>query len=203
MTTTLTTIQLITIILSSSLLAAILTSLTSWFLQKDNYKRDYYKKILDKRLDAYSTVENIVGQLKIIVRLDSGHACPMFCAISKTDFDKFSISLASANYKSFWLSDKVGGKLTELNIYLLQEIDNHIDENFDEDKQLAQLGVQHRDKIQAYRNELTKLLYNDFSELHDIKNFIKGNRLPDTYILQPKSHRLQKQTNNDTTIHLE
>ena len=200
---TLTTIQLITLVLSSSVFAAILTSLTNYFLQQENYKRDYYKKILDKRLDAYNNVENIIGQLKIIVRLDNGKACPIICSNGRDYFGEFLIALATGGYKSFWLSDKVGGKLTEINVYLMQEIDNEIDENGNEDKQLEQLGVQHRDKIQGYRNELSELLYKDFSELHDVNKFIKSNRLPGTYPLMPKAPQLQKKINSDTARHSE
>ena len=190
-----TTIQIFALILSSSVIAAGLTSLVNWYLQKDNYKNDYYKKILDKRLDAYNTVEQIIGQLKVIVRLESGHLCPVICSMGKTNFDQFIVGIVAGSYKSFWLSDEISGKLTEINVYLLQEIDNKINENLnpkEQDKQIMQLGVQHRDKIQTFRNELAEMLYKDFSGLHNIKKFIKSSRLQNTFSIRQKEKQLQK-----------
>lgn len=194
--------DIISIVLSSSLLAAGLTFFGNRWLQRDSYKRDYYKKLLDKRLEAYEAVENILGQLSRHSQLDDGRISPMICALGQDHFSHFLLSIMQAVSKSIWLGDKTGMKLTELNIFLLSHIDHKIDENEEYDSQLIELGAQQRDHIKSFRRELGQLLYKDLQSLHDIESFVKATKVHSPgFPLEAKPTPLQKQTDNDTTTH--
>ncbi|SFR62321.1 hypothetical protein SAMN04488010_1199 [Maribacter stanieri] len=54
-------LEIILAIISSSILSAIFTSIFNWRLHNSNYKKDYYKKILDKRLIAYESLNMLIN----------------------------------------------------------------------------------------------------------------------------------------------
>lgn len=182
--------QIITLILSSSVLSAILTSVANWLIQKENYQKEYYKKILDKRLEAYGIVEHIESSLKLHVRLDNSKLCPAFCASGKQEFDNLIIKVAEAINISFWLSSEISNKLTEINVYLLQEIEDKIDDNGDVNIQLAEIGTEKIEDIRKLRKELTTFLYNDFKSLHNVRKFIRKPKKIERFIIYSKESDL-------------
>lgn len=188
-----TTIKLIGIILSSSLLASLMTFIGNKRLQREGYTRDYYKKLLDKRLEAYESVEYLIGRLGGLTQLSDGRACPLIFAGGEDGFTAFLITILQTVSKSTWLSQETGLKLTEFNIFLLSEVENRIDENGNYDKQLLDLGAQQRDEVKKFRTELEQLLYDDLVKLHDIKSFIKKAKPKHPgYPLYPKPTSLQR-----------
>lgn len=51
---------LVVTILTSSAISAIVSSLFSEWQKRNDYKRDYYKKIIDKRLEAYEKLNKFI-----------------------------------------------------------------------------------------------------------------------------------------------
>jgi hypothetical protein len=185
--------DLITLVLTSSVLSAGLTAFVNWLLQKKNYRNEYYKKLLDKRIDAYEEVEDLVSRLTAMVNIGDGKMCNLICHLGYDHFSKFLISIMIPIKKGFWLSDNISGLLTELNVFLLNEIDNKIDEKGDPDKQLIELGIQNIEKIRSFRKNIQSQLYNDLRDLHNIRKFVKGLRQDETYAVYGKSGNLKSQ----------
>lgn len=179
--------EIITLILTSSLISAILTGIVNWLIQKKNYKNEYYKKLLDKRINAYEEVEELAAKLTAMVLTEKGPTCNLFCHMGYDYFTEFLIYLRLPMRKSFWLSDTITQKLTELNILLIEEIDNKIVDNDKVDQQLIDLGIKNVDKIGDIRKALEKELYKDFQGLHNIKKFIMEIKSDETYTIQRKS----------------
>lgn len=167
-------IDTITIVLSSSLLAAIFTLAGNYFLQRNNYRDDYYKKILSKRIEAYVTVENLIGQLNQSSHREDGKIVPMICALGKEHFDHFMLQLMATSMQSIWLSAQTKTKTTELNIFLMNEIEYKISSLADADAQVEELGAQQREAIKNFRLELQTLLFKDIQSLHKIESFLKS-----------------------------
>ncbi|RGW46186.1 hypothetical protein, partial [Megamonas funiformis] len=46
-------------------LGALITGGFSIWLNRKNYKRDYYKKIIDKRIEAYQELNNFLNYMRI------------------------------------------------------------------------------------------------------------------------------------------
>jgi|GEM_PF-1162227 len=178
------TTSIITLLLSSSLLTAILTSVANWYINRNNYRNDYYKKLLDKRLKAYEEVEALISKIKPLVHLDDGSVCNIFLSCGKEGFDDFLLQIGMANISSFWLSDKTSGTITELNVYLLNNILDESDEQ-NINAHLEQLGIKHREEIKRTRKPLEEILKEDLNQLHDIKGFLKRKRVRYTYTLNP------------------
>lgn len=167
-----TTSQIIAAIISSSVLSAALTSFVNWLLHNSNYKKDYYKKILEKRFDAFEKVKDLAGQLSFQTQLDNYVIPAIF--FNKEYYDRFIISLASTIDSSFWLDISTSSKLTELNVFLLNNITNNIDYEWDIDKinqTYNELGGNHSENIRLFRKELQTLVNKELKNLHKVERF--------------------------------
>lgn len=182
------TIQTILAILSSSVLSAILTSYFNWRIHNSNYKKDYYKKILDKRLDAYESMNVLINRLSDIVYTDKGVIHGMISSRESFNF-LFSI-LHSTMEKSYWLSDKTGHKLTEFGIFLFNNITSYIDEDLSE-KQLNEeymnLALTNFEQIQEFNQSLKRMVNSDLQNLYNVDEFFaKNGKDSTTYPLYEK-----------------
>ncbi len=180
-----TTIEIIGLVLTSSVVSAVLTSFIDWKIQNRNYRNEYYKKLLDKRLEAYENVEDLISRLITVVIIGKGRTCNLFFTFGIEGLDQFIISLPFVMKKSFWVNSEITGKITELNV-LLVEIDNQIDRQGDVKRQLEDFGAINREKIREIRESIQTLLYKDFENLHDIEKFVKKIRPDKEYIVYDK-----------------
>lgn len=154
-------------------------------VSKANYKREYYKKILDRRLDAYEEVETIINTLSTFIRTDNGVLCPFVCMGGESRRTDFLIQVLKTSSKSLWLSQEISGLITELNVFMLNDIDNHISPTGDYDAQLEQLGIKHAADFRRLRERLQVALYSDLKTLSDIPRFIKAIRESGDFPVNP------------------
>jgi hypothetical protein len=195
--------NILTIALSSSVVASSVTFIFNRYLHRDTYKKEYYKRLIDKRMDAYSAVEKLSNSIKPKVMTDRG-IIPLIMAGGHDEFAIFLISIIPVQHKSMWLSDEIGKLISELNVFLINEIDNKIDENQDVQVQLNELGRIHLNRFRKFVNDIETQMFKDLTSLHNIPEFIQKSkgieiRLP----LYSKSPHLEKQTQNDITKHQE
>ncbi len=173
--------EIITIIISSSVIATILSIFFNFVLQNLNYKREYYKKIIDKRIEAQDYIINIIDELKVMVHLDNGEICNIIFFSGEMRYSNFIVTLALTTNQSFWLSDELNDVLLELNIFLQEEITYKIDKYYDSEKdnQLILLGTKNCDKIRDYRIKIEEQLLKNFSNMEQINTFLKSKRKSD------------------------
>jgi len=185
--------DIIAITLSSSLLAAVLTVAGNFWLQRSSFKQEYYKKLLDKRLNAYKKVEAIITILRAYVHLENGKICPTFCTQGQAVFGNFFETLGNAIDDSVWISQETSMEIMKLNVFLLNEINNQIDENKNFDAQLLALGSEYAYVLKDYRSSLENQLYKDFKSLHKMKRFVNKTVKSSAGLqLKKKESRLQK-----------
>ena len=132
---------IVTLLLTSSLISAGLTSLIAWRINKANYKREYYKKLLDKRLDACEYAESLVRVLSGFIQTKSGALCPMVLAGGESDWAHFLAQILQVGSKSFWLSTETSGIITEINVFLINGIENLINPYGDYDEELQRFVI--------------------------------------------------------------
>lgn len=167
------TIQIITLLFSSSLLAAVLTLFGNHWLNREKYKTDFYKKVIEKRLIAYELLEILINRIQGLSQLEGGLA-PMFMCLGMDHFYNTYFKIIEVVNYSIWLSPETSNKVTELNVYLINEIENELSDSDNIDEDLTRLGLQHRDRIKQFRQELQALVIKDFKNLHKVKSFIKN-----------------------------
>ena len=168
------TTQIVLTIISSSIAASFLTSTMNWLIHQSNYKKDFYKKVIEKRMKAYEQVGIIQSDLGLLTNLGD-RICHTIC-YSDELFNEFTVKLVEVKNQSFWLSGEVVNKLTELNIYLHNEVDNQIDFTKSQDEITScyrEIGVKLFDEIRAFRREINKIIDSDYCQLHKVKPFLK------------------------------
>lgn len=172
-----TTTKIILAILSSSVLSAVLTSFINWRIHNSNYKKDYYKKLLDKRLDAYESLNTLIINLSSVVYTEKGFIQALFCGT--IGFKVFNSELHKAIDKSFWLDDLTSHKLTELSAFIFNNVSGCIDDNLEEDiltQKYLELGIKYYNEIEDYKNFLKETMNKELKELYKINNFFNDNR---------------------------
>lgn len=163
-----------TTILSSAVIAAIVSSIATYIINilthKRKYKDDYYKMVISKRMDAYSKVEVVILSLKKLV-VDESDNC-LYNVIfnnSHEDFFAFQAQLYEIAANSVWLSKDMYNALSELNL-LFTQIDSQV---LDDGSNLLILGKQNRKKIADIRIRIEDIFRKDILSLHEIEDFLK------------------------------
>lgn len=157
---------------SSSLLSAIITGIITYFVNKkilnQTYKNEYYKSILEKRLNAYQYIETQIAVLKFtIIDIDK----KPYYSIFQNDCKKYleyqqNIHLALSH--SIWLSSSMLDNVSALNqlfFTITTEITDDINSNIE-------IGKIYYYQISALRENIEKCLLNDFKNLHNLDNFL-------------------------------
>lgn len=170
------TTEIILAILSSSVISAVLTSYFNWRIHNSNYKKDYYKKILDKRLDAYETLNSFTSRLSDVVYVEKGVVHGLLCSSESFNFiiTKFHLTME----KSYWFAEETGHKLTELGVFLFNEVSGYVDDSLPEDeldRKYLELGIKHFDKINEIKESLKKSANQEMKKLYEINSFFENN----------------------------
>ncbi|MBH8559858.1 hypothetical protein [Hymenobacter negativus] len=166
---------------------AALASLTSAYIalkSKDkDFKNDYYKKMIDKRLSAYDDIESILNNLSHVVNVEKlvnkkpesvGAIFKFF--ESDESFHAFMNKLQSVIHKGFWLS--TGCKNEIIDFYnKLSEIGKELkvyeNQNFNRDE-LINAGLKYYNSIDKVRIRVYLLMVEEIIEIQNVEKFFKG-----------------------------
>lgn len=161
------------IILSSAFVTSILSSVATWLIgnhaQNKSYKNDYYKLVINKRMDAYQYIDSQLKSMKITVLDDDAKPYhSMFGGDQKFVYaNQNDLLLARAN--GIWISEAMENALTELN-QLLFEINSNITNDV---KNNVAIAKNYYSKLADTREKVENQLRKDMLELYDVKGFLK------------------------------
>lgn len=139
-----------------------------------DFKNEYYKEILKKRIKAYEFIERQIAVMKTVV-LDKTDGKPYHLILSEDEntFHEFQKDLGLAISYSLWIDGKTSKTLDELN-QLFYEINNLI---IDKSKsEVENIGKQYYQSIADYRIRLELDLKKGLYDLHDVKKIFKEKR---------------------------
>ncbi|RZK33035.1 MAG: hypothetical protein EOO61_16055 [Hymenobacter sp.] len=158
--------------------ASITAALIAFFSKNKDFKNDYYKRIIDKRLKAYEEVELIIFSLRrtAIVRRSPGSPNEEVGSVflNEKAFDAFVDSLHEVIKKGLWLSTQSRIELIELNNKLLTiKIaikPDYEDKVFDKDK-LIEEGIRNFSDIEVIRKNLNAIFVREVIDMQNVKSF--------------------------------
>lgn len=169
--------KMVLTILTSSVLSAALTSIINWLLQNRNYRNEYYKKILEKRLLAYEKVVQIIEKLRVKMHFPNDSQCYIiFCEGFPNLYNVYN-DLLIASGTSFWIDFKVRKKTKDLVEFLLTNV---LIVNRDKyhgkitDNELIDIGMGIKNDFEKLVIKLEDSLNASFKDLHDMDKFIKS-----------------------------
>jgi len=166
--------ETIKILLASGVIAgivsAIISYLTSIRLKKMDFKNEYYKEILKKRLHAYEFIENQIAIMKSVVLDDDGKPYHMIFGQGESKFYEFQKNLMLAISYGLWIDNKTSETLDEIN-NLFFNLNNHI--NKKSDSEIEEIGKEYYNRVSGLRIQLERDVKNGLYDLHDIKKIFK------------------------------
>jgi len=169
--------EMIKIILTNTVIATVLSTIVSTIvgikLKSLDYRNEYYKKVLDKRLEAYRFLEMQIAILKNTVLDDDKQPYHMIFSYGEDEFNKFQTNLITAIANSIWIHEDTVSEMESLN-EIFFKISRKIN-NASEDKVVA-VGKEYDNQISTSRKKLEMLVRSDIHNLHDLKKFMKEKR---------------------------
>jgi hypothetical protein len=161
--------QLAALLVSSSVLAALVSLAGNHLLAQLQFKRDYFKEIIFKRLNAYQQVDELIGILRATAYDDSGRIAHIVF-LNQAVHDRATVLAATAVGLGLYLSEPFRESLLKLNFILLKLPHNAPkSEAFD-------IGAAHREALSELRQKLEYLVTVDLLELYKVRRFLKKKR---------------------------
>ena len=156
----------------SGLIAAIVSAVMSLWLKNLEFRNEYYKEILARRLDAYKMLENLVAALKSTC-FDPVDKRGYNSIFSKglAYYEEFRVMFDSSMSNNLWINDKTLECLIDLNSILIN-IEFRINEG--DDNRIIDLGKTYYKDIATLRNKLEASIRHDLLNLYDFKKFDKS-----------------------------
>lgn len=141
--------------------------------QRRNYRDEYYKTVIQKRIEAYQFVEK---QLEVM-RMTVFDECDkkQYHAFFDNSGDKiinYRRNLYQAIARCTWLSSKMMKALASLDEFFF-EIDGKIEDDKDAN---IEIGKQYFSKLKAVQIRISEILITDTEKLYEVKSFLKSKR---------------------------
>lgn len=155
-------------IIIGSIIGSAITYYFNYILQKRNYKNEYYKQVIARRLDAYYLLETML-QLLIPKQPTNENKNVIFHKLftSREKFDEFYNTYGKVAMVSSWFNNNLYYEFISFNTYL-NEIQNEIKKSND---MIELIGYNHFGKLCEHHYRLQKLYFEDMRSLYKIENF--------------------------------
>lgn len=163
------------IVLTSSLISGIVSTIFSFYftlkIKKLDYKNEYYKTLINKRLEAYQFVENQTAVLRNVAldELDN-RAYHLMFAYGEDKFIDFQSNIILANSKGLWIDEETSNTLDEFN-NLFYNINLKI--HYKTKEEIQEIGKNYYKTISNLRVKLENNLRQGFNDLHNVEKIFK------------------------------
>lgn len=151
-------------------LGVLITNFVNWYLSKKNYKRDYHKKIIDKRINACEVISSFLMLFKKIEsQRETNKTYIFYSEIQDINKIKKIIEKANStiNYLP-WTTNKLSNSFIALS-NLLIDLQEDL-ETSSPDKHFIILDVYSK-KIEIKLKDIFNNLYTELKTLDDIDDF--------------------------------
>ena len=158
-------------------LGALITGGFSIWLNRKNYKRDYYEKIIDKRIEAYQELNNFLNYMRIYnyVQLDGKNKIIQKAFISEDEYNTVLDKLKSIHESTIWLSKDLADMFYDFSNLLIYIKDYIYNEDY---KIKYWLSENNKDDLLKKVEEEKEKIKNNFpNQLKSISNMRSENKI--------------------------
>lgn len=204
--------QIIFSALGGAAFGAIITGFVSIYLNGKNYRRDYYKKIIDKRITAYEKLEQILlnmSEVETIIIESGKQEYFMYCLKKEEYFNKILIQIKEIHELIPWFTNNVSMKYLEyakilflINSYIRDErlgkfgLKSWLDSLNDTGVKISIQDIENKfKKLNVYKRILSEEVLNLYEKEYDFRILAVGLILNE--ILLKKNNDLLLEINND------
>lgn len=181
-----------------AIVSAIITNICMWWHKKTDYKRDYYKKIIDKRMNAYEKLQNYIMKLAVSKQILDIHTSKISesnkniyeCFCKESDIDKALCDTIEIASYSPWFSYEIIDGLYSINkilskaktVILYPTTENLQIYKFEEtvlgkDFLSIDIGVKVYDDMHQNIAMIKTAILRDIGHLDDVEGFLKMKNL--------------------------
>lgn len=158
--------EILEIIIASSLVAAIVSGLISMIQANIEYRNEYYKKIIEKRFQSYESIERVLYFFSTAVTDNRDNK--MYYVIFGEDNNPFPseyyLLVSKLSKANIWISEKVSNELNRLNYFIIEK---SIDFKNIED------GKKYYKELGEIRNDILIVVKTDILKLHKVGKALK------------------------------
>jgi len=168
-------------VLTSAVVAAIISGAFGLRAKWNEFENDYYKYVVNRRIEAYEQLEKLILGLKtcVVGENDNRPYHLLFSSEKDEDWERAFALLGNVMSQGLWLSDEVFSKVTELNYLIF---------HFEKPKSVIEFAKNEYERLATLRATLERLLAIDMIELHNVKRFLrsKDTRDPGFHLIRLK-----------------
>ncbi|MEQ9426735.1 MAG: hypothetical protein RJQ09_20090 [Cyclobacteriaceae bacterium] len=171
--------HLITAIISSSVIATLLSSLVNFYFRKEDFKNEYYKIVIQKRLKAYEWLETQIASLKSsVLDEEDGKPYHLIFGYGRESFMESIQQSMLANAHNLWLASKTNDLLTKL-VHIFNKIPFEVD--IDDSEALILTGKKYYRDIAELRTQLENSVREDILSLYSLSSIKRKRNNPKEY----------------------
>lgn len=179
--------NIVAVALTSSVVAALVSFISNTIIQRYQFRNEYYKQLLAKRLAAYEATERVLTSLIVVADYEPKGDEGQFqkftlnsILFSKQRHEEWFSLLAEAMNRSLWLSHGTTKVLTKLNA-LLMSIKAKIRygageevrlQSHDERVKAHNIAKEFTTKLTEVQEALDRQVRIDLRSLHNINSFV-------------------------------
>lgn len=166
-------------ILTSSVVGAVVSSVFSEWLKRNDYKRDYYKKIIDKRIATYERLATVITNvgLKATYFITNEEKEIYVCFESLSNLQKINEDLVMALSDVHWYSPRTYKKLRDINCIFAGVLDRAYKDRLKgkqwNDNDFREAGLGEHYKVKEALLEINDLSIKDRMKIDRVKEFFK------------------------------
>ena len=149
-----------------SLLTSIITGGFNLRVKRKEYVHDYYKKVIERRIEAYEEFEKLILSLKTAV--PDVDKRPYHLLFARSDWQPVYEPVYGVMAKALWLSNEAFEKVKDFTRRLYQGNTAGIDP--------TEFGKTNYQEFALLREELERILAADMLTLHEVKTFLEQKR---------------------------
>lgn len=163
---------------ASGVLSALIAGIWQYFAKQKDYKDDYYKKIIEKRLKTYECFEIIYSQHILYTVIYNTPTDPskheekkvLLCCSSCDEASKILKTLTPLGVYSIWHSNTLSNLFIKF-LNELKEIAEYKGNDF------FGMICKKSDGLELLVQQLSKTISNDMLTLCDVKTFLKNKKI--------------------------
>lgn len=164
-------------IITSSLIAAVVSVGASYIFRFIDFRNDYYKEVIKRRMDVYAQIEDMLQNLS---KYTPSQECHSIFLQGYDHFLDFKISVTGLVTRKIWIGSDTYSQLQKLERILVEELTNpDFEDSYSRgdksemSQKLKEAGRRRYTETSQIVHDLLDSISKDFLELHNIKPFLK------------------------------
>src|SRR5690606_32479465 len=140
-----------------------LTFLVTSIQQAKNFKNEYYKILIQKRIESYEYADAFLDRFRVAIQGNDGHAYHS-CFSEPEWYSNLMVGTLTMIQKKMWFSNELQEQFRILNRF--------VHENVDSDDDPIPFGIKNYTYFALWREKCENIYVNDLKTLYDIKSFL-------------------------------